>query len=426
MIVTNTSLTVPPSAFPAARTSPSASEVTSKRWSCARFAHSGDRAGSSMVAWRATARAAPHASAAAPLGSRAAWATPAATPATALRTSSAPAASGATRSVASAARSGSRGGAAPVRPPASGPRAAPGAGAACGTSGDGDASRNDADRRTAPTPSARTWWSLATSAPRPSSSPSTTVSSHRGWAVSKGAAARAAARSRTSRSAPGAGTRSARTWRATSKSGSSAHHGGTRPNAGATTRWRRTGSWPAAVTRRSRSRARSAGWSSSDTDTNVERSAGSSSSSHISASAPVSGAPGTGLPRDRRVFELVQLRPPLDGVEDALDGPAGVVAVVPGPVHHPDEHGGVADEEGRHAEDLVGIHGIGVRLAELGARPPRLDLLGHRGGVDAVAGEDAVDDLGQAEVEALVMARREQGAVHRQELLGEPVAHDHR
>ena len=87
----------------------------------------------------------------------------------------------------------------------------------------------------APTPSVTAWLRCSIVAAVPSASPSTSVAVHSGREMSIGDCSATSARSITSRSVPGAGTRTRRTWKSRLKSGSTTHRGAAVGSVGMTT-----------------------------------------------------------------------------------------------------------------------------------------------------------------------------------------------
>lgn len=91
----------------------------------------------------------------------------------------------------------------------------------------------------APTPSVTAWLRCSIDAAVPSARPSTSVAVQSGREMSMGDCTATSARSSTSRSVPGAGTRTRRTWKSMLKSGSMTQRGAAVGSVGMTTFCRR-------------------------------------------------------------------------------------------------------------------------------------------------------------------------------------------
>ena len=138
----------------------------------------------------------------------------------------------------------------------------------------------------------------------------------------------------------------------------------------------------------------------------------------------IAGRP-EGSALQRRVLELVEVRLLVHEPHDPLDGAPGQRGIALGPAHQPDEHRPAVDDEGRHAEDAPLVDRLQVGPLDLLDRTARFHLgqdlvTGDAGGV-----EDAGHHRGLPEVERLVVTGREEGVMHRPELLGVLVAHHH-
>ena len=93
----------------------------------------------------------------------------------------------------------------------------------------------------------------------------------------------------------------------------------------------------------------------------------------------------------------------LDQGEHPLDGVPGPLVVAFGAVHEPDEHGMVADDEGRDAEDVEGADGLLVLVAHHLGRPAGSRLRPARLGVDPGTAQRLADHGTVAQIAALVV-----------------------
>ena len=102
----------------------------------------------------------------------------------------------------------------------------------------------------------------------------------------------------------------------------------------------------------------------------------------------------------------------------------GQCAIALGPGHQPDEHCAVLDDERRHPEDAPLGDRLLVRPLDLVDRATALHFGQDLVGGGALGVQDAGHDGAVPDVESLVVPGREQGVVHRGELLGILVTHD--
>src|SRR3954453_14998541 len=126
---------------------------------------------------------------------------------------------------------------------------------------------------------------------------------------------------------------------------------------------------------------------------------------------------------DGGVLQLVEVGPVGDGIDDAVDGGDGELAVALRPGHHPDERGPAVGDEGGDAEDVMLGHAPLVLLAEGPEGATLVDGLPDQSSVGAVLLEDGGEHVALTNVATLVVAGPEQGAVGGQEPFGPNVRH---
>ena len=107
--------------------------------------------------------------------------------------------------------------------------------------------------------------------------------------------------------------------------------------------------------------------------------------------------------------------------DEEVEHPLEVVGA--GPLHEADEHRLVALDERRHAEHGPLVDRLGVLGGERLERPSAPHLRGDGVGVEAGGRDRLAQHVLVPELQALVVARREQREVRVEELVGEGVAH---
>ena len=125
-----------------------------------------------------------------------------------------------------------------------------------------------------------------------------------------------------------------------------------------------------------------------------------------------------GSEREFGVLELVQVGHRLEEIEDALHGAGGKGDIAGGPAHETHEHGVVAHNEGRDAEDIVLTDGMLVGTSDVLNDRAGGDFGHHLVAGDADPLEHRRHDIGLPQVEPFVVPGREEGDVRIEELSG--------